>query len=83
MLTVFTISTIVLAISIVFLFIKNNSLKNRISFLKDHLELAEAERDLQKYAYEFLKKQTAETPKPTPAPKKKYYRKPKAKKTGE
>ena len=81
--TIFTISTIVLAISIVFLFIKNNSLKSRILFLKDHLELAEAERDLQKYTNELLKKQTAETSKPTPAPKKKYYRKPKAKKTGE
>ena len=83
MLTVFTISTIVLAISIVFLFIKNNSLKNRISFLKDHLELAEAERDLQKYLNESLKKSKTETSKPASTSKKKYYRKPKAKKTGE
>jgi len=83
MLTVFTISTIVLAIAISFLFIKNNSLKSKILFLETHLELSEAELDIALVVNKSLKEQfyqplKAAEPKKKSSSKKKYYpRKPK------
>ena len=83
MLITFIISTIVLAIAVGFLFTKNTFFKSEITHIKSLLELAEAERDLQKYLNESLKKSKTETSKPASTSKKKYYRKPKAKKTEE
>jgi hypothetical protein len=81
MLTVFTLSTIVLAIAISFLLIKNNSLRDRILFLESHLELAEAELDIALVVNKSLKEQPAkpiEVKKKSPSKKKYYPKKPKA-----
>jgi hypothetical protein len=83
MLTVFTISTIVLAIAIVFTFMKNTSLKNQNEYLWSQLELMEAELDLAKIINKSLKNELSQVSKPTevkkksPSKKKYYPRKPK------
>ena len=83
MLTVFTISTIALAIISVFVFMKNASLKNQNAYLWSQLELIEAELDMATVINKSLKNELSQVAKPTevkkkPSPKKKYYpRKPK------
>jgi hypothetical protein len=83
MLTVFTISTIVLAIAIVFTFMKNTSLKNQNEYLWSQLELMEAELDLAKMINKSLKNELSQVSKSTevkkksPSKKKYYPRKPK------
>jgi hypothetical protein len=83
MLTVFTISTIVLAIAIVFTFMKNTSLKNQNGYLWSQLELMEAELDLAKMINKSLKNELSqvsksrEVKKKSPSKKKYYPRKPK------
>lgn len=84
MLTVFTISTLVLAIAIGFLLIKNNRLQNTITFLTSQLELSEAELDIAIVVNKSLRNELNQTyGKPTevkkksPSKKKYYPRKPK------
>jgi hypothetical protein len=83
MLTIFTISTLVLAIAIGFLFAKNNRLQNQITFLSSQLELSEAELDIALMVNKSLKEQLHSFSKPVEvnkksSSKKKYYpRKPK------
>ena len=83
MLTVFTISTLVLAIAICFLFIKNNRLQNTIDFLSSQLELSEAELDITLLLNKSLKSELSQISKPvevkkkSPSKKKYYPRKPK------
>ena len=83
MLTVFTISTIVLAIAIVFTFMKNASLKTKNEYLWSQLELMEAELDITKLVNKSLKHElsqaskSAEVKKKSPSKKKYYPRKPK------
>ena len=83
MLTVFTISTIVLAIAIVFVFMKNTSLKNQNEYLWSQLELIEAELDIATVVNKSLKNELNQTARPAEvkkksSSKKKYYpRKPK------
>jgi hypothetical protein len=78
MLTVFTISTLVLAIAIGFLFIKNNRLQNTIDFLSSQLELSEAELDITLLLNKSLKSELNQVSKPVEIKKKspskkKYY----------
>jgi hypothetical protein len=83
MLTVFTISTLVLAITIGFLLIKNYRLQNKIVSLTSQLELSEAELDIALLINKSLKSEAQSTAKPTepkkksPSKKKYYPRKPK------
>lgn len=83
MLTVFAISTLTLAIAIIFLFIKNNRLQDKITFLSSQLELSEAELDITLLLNRSLKAELkqASTPveqkKKTPSKKKYYSKKPK------
>jgi hypothetical protein len=78
MLTTFTISTLVLAIAIGFLLIKNNRLQNQITFLSSQLELLEAELDMTLLVNKSLKSELNQVSKPVEATrksssKKKYY----------
>jgi hypothetical protein len=83
MLTVFTISTIVLAIAIVFVLMKNASLKNQNEYIWSQLELIEAELDVATIINKSLKEELSQTAKPvevkkkSPSKKKYYPRKPK------
>lgn len=83
MLTVFTILTIVLAITSVFMFMKNSSLKNQNTYLWSQLELIEAELDIAITVNKSLKNELSQVTKPTevkkksPSKKKYYSKKPK------
>jgi len=83
MLTVFTISTIVLAIAIVFVLMKNASLKNQNEYIWSQLELIEAELDVATIINKSLKDELSQIAKPvevkkkSPSKKKYYPRKPK------